>query len=229
MNAIQHDGTRIDWHQKAHDIKNIVATISMVADELGAGASTRGQTLSQRLERSCARVLEICMDNPAECGDEDGSHSLKQVLTDVATLADGLVGEETQIIVFSEETSLGEQTGAAVFRILANLATNAVGALSGQAQGRITIQGTVREGHVQITLMDNGPGMQSKVSQDAPGLPQRTGMGLSIARTLADRIGGHLSMVRSGPDGTIFRLTFPASGPDQADQSATGFCNAARI
>lgn len=211
MNVMEETGALVDWRQKAHDIKNIIATISMVADELGAGTSGRGQTLSERLERSCARMLEICMEGQDAPGGDDETHSLEQVLADVATLADGLAGPDIAIATASDEIELSEQMGAAVFRILANLATNAVGALVGQTGGRISIRGVVRNGEVRITLTDNGPGMLTKRPRwDAPGLPKRTGMGLTIANTLADRVGGDLTLIRTGPDGTMFRLTFAA-------------------
>lgn len=221
MTAIQEAEMPFEWRQKAHDIKNIVATISMVADELGAGASQRGQKLSERLERSCARVLEICMEGPGARGDGEEDHSLKQVLADVATLADGLAGPEIELMSASDDIALPEKTGAAVFRILANLATNAVGALAGQAGGRISIHGTVRDDEIRVSLTDTGPGMLSNRARPAAlGLPKRSGMGLSIAHTLADRIGGNLTRVRTGPDGTMFRLTFAPDGvfcDDEAD------------
>lgn len=77
-----------------------------------------------------------------------------------------------------------------------------------------------QDGNVaHIEIADNGPGVPEEVITylfDAPatgtnpGQPQRLGIGLRVARTLARLHGGELSYSRSG-GWTRFRLTVPAS------------------
>jgi two-component system C4-dicarboxylate transport sensor histidine kinase DctB len=73
-----------------------------------------------------------------------------------------------------------------------------------------------REGSlVNVHLADNGPGLPVAVRRELFGVPWRRsagprhGYGLAIARDLAERNGGTLTLV-SGGKGTTFALKLPA-------------------
>ncbi|MEM6498552.1 MAG: HAMP domain-containing sensor histidine kinase [Pseudomonadota bacterium] len=206
MSALQM--TPSNWRQQAHDIKNIMATISMVAEELGAAQTQRGQTLGKRLERSCIRILEICSVNNFTNPEPEAAQALDCILSDVVALAEGIAPDGVRIHArCNRSVDLDEETGAAVFRILANLTTNSVGAMAHMA-GSVALDASVANGEIMITVTDEGPGLGAAAGQLAcEGLPKRSGMGLTIACTLADRIDGTLDLVRTGPDGTCFCLT----------------------
>ena len=109
----------------------------------------------------------------------------------------------------------------AVAQILGNLLSNVEKYVPG---GVVGIRTCVAMGELTIRVTDEGPGIpheaaerifrpferiHSVVNEGASG----TGLGLAIARDLAQRLGGHLTLLSSGPDGgACFELRVPA-GP----------------
>ncbi|MEM6411626.1 MAG: HAMP domain-containing sensor histidine kinase [Pseudomonadota bacterium] len=208
MTHVQATHPPIAWRQCAHDIKNVMATVSMVAEELAGEVSPRSRKLGQRLERSCVRVLEMCAA-PAHGDAETKLYPIIGVLEDVADLARGLSAQPLSVTLEADKVTLDEKTNAAVFRVLANLATNSVQAFDG-CMGELEICARRKSEKVIITHSDNGHGLSAvSPKNEAPRLPKRTGMGLTIARALVAQIGGSLIVQSTGPGGTVFCVEFP--------------------
>jgi signal transduction histidine kinase len=107
-------------------------------------------------------------------------------------------------------------------RILINLLRNAREAVD---------QATQRKGRGKVSVglaRDDGASL-IRIADDGPGLPERArthifqpfagstraggaGLGLAIARELAQAHGGDLSLVESSPKGTTFELRLPGPG-----------------
>jgi signal transduction histidine kinase len=98
-----------------------------------------------------------------------------------------------------------------MYRVFANIAANAVQA------GAETVRLIAREegGRLWIDIIDNGPGIPEEgrgrlfqpfqFSNSKGG----SGLGLTIARDLVQAHGGTLSLERTGPDGSTFRVDIP--------------------
>jgi signal transduction histidine kinase len=92
---------------------------------------------------------------------------------------------------------------------------NAGEALRGNAAGRIRVTAARDGRRVAVDVSDNGPGIPEKVRERlfqpfaGTARPGRTGLGLVISRDLARAHGGDLSLVSTGPAGTIFRVEIP--------------------
>ena len=107
-------------------------------------------------------------------------------------------------------------------RILVNLMRNARQAMEQAPTGRLD---EVRASFVQdatsavVRLSDNGPGVseraQERLFQAFAGSsrPGGAGLGLAIARELAQGHGGELSLASTGPDGSTFELRLPGVAP----------------
>lgn len=200
------------WNQQAHDIKNIIATVSMVADELIATSSPRRQVLGKRLERSCSRVLEICSADQIrfdKLGSSNQRSQLSDLLDDVIELARGLAQPNITFECSCDVVAFDDEIAAAIFRVVANLATNAVSAMNGRG-GCLRIEGQVSNGAIVINVADDGPGLGA-VTKRKPedNLPRTSGMGLTIAQTLMERVGGSIDLMYSGAAGTCFRCQIP--------------------
>ena len=83
-----------------------------------------------------------------------------------------------------------------------------------------------RKGHVRVSAAHEGGDCVIQVEDDGPGIPPRiserlfeafvsgrasggTGLGLTISRELAENGGGSLSLLETGPSGTLFELRIP--------------------
>ena len=104
-----------------------------------------------------------------------------------------------------------------VRRILANLLDNASRYGGPGVHIRVVTSGSERE--VEVDVIDDGPGISAadagrifepffRVDSDATS-PDGTGLGLALARSLAERNGGHLTVESEPEAGTTFRLTLP--------------------
>ncbi len=104
--------------------------------------------------------------------------------------------------------------------ILLNLLDNAI--KYNKTRGSISVKSANKDGHVVIDIADTGIGipvdLSAKIfepffivdknrSRENGGV----GLGLSLAEKYTEVQGGSLSLLYTGPEGTAFRLIFPAS------------------
>ncbi|HKW38506.1 MAG TPA: MASE1 domain-containing protein [Burkholderiales bacterium] len=105
-------------------------------------------------------------------------------------------------------------------QVLLNLLVNACEAMSENRSGerQLTIRTqTTREGAVQISVVDRGPGIPP---EDEPRLfepffttkPQGLGLGLSISRSIVTAHGGRLWGVNNPASGATFHMVLPGHG-----------------
>jgi two-component system phosphate regulon sensor histidine kinase PhoR len=117
--------------------------------------------------------------------------------------------------------AVGDPDGLA--QILLNLADNAL--KYGKDGGHLTIGGSRADGHVELYVEDDGPGIESRHlpriferfyridegrSREAGG----TGLGLAIVKHLAESMGGTVEAKSEIGRGSRFTVKLPAFGPD---------------
>ena len=109
---------------------------------------------------------------------------------------------------------------ALVELLLTNLLRNAIQHHGGDAI-RLTIEGTTDATSHAIRVTDDGPGINPEHHRHifepffrAPTAQSRgSGLGLALCRRIMTLHRGALALVRTGPDGTTFRATFPRVSP----------------
>jgi signal transduction histidine kinase len=99
--------------------------------------------------------------------------------------------------------------------ILLNLLTNAKQALAGRDAAEIVLTGAALDGQIQISVEDNGPGLTEAERRTAfepfrTTLAEHLGIGLTVARWLAERHAGSLVLEASARGGTGAVLTLPS-------------------
>src|SRR5581483_10516741 len=105
---------------------------------------------------------------------------------------------------------------------------NATEALCGHSQTHacIEIHCALEEGLCHIDVADNGPGLEPAVREQLfvpffTTKPEGSGIGLSLARRIAQRHGGQLQARANSPRGSVFRISLPpAPGTGQAAHAA---------
>jgi signal transduction histidine kinase len=203
-----------------HDLRNILSSAQLASDRLAASNDPDVQQLAPRLMKSIDRAIDLAT-NTLKYGraEEAPSHRTRQLLLPVveeamhAALAagDGHTVWANEIPADLEIDADAEQ----LLRILVNVGRNAVQALEGRADGKVTVAGARQNGRVEIDISDNGPGIPEQVLKHlfepfaGRGRLGGTGLGLAIARELARGHGGDVVMLRTGPEGTTFRIAIP--------------------
>jgi signal transduction histidine kinase len=115
-------------------------------------------------------------------------------------------------------------------RILVNLMRNAREAIEHQEgrrrRGQVTISVVYAETVTLVRVADNGPGvperLQARLFQPfaGSGRPESTGLGLAIARELAQGHGGDLVLAETGAKGSVFELRLPGGSGRAARRRA---------
>jgi signal transduction histidine kinase len=203
-----------------HDLRNILSSAQLASDRLAASNDPAVRQLAPRLMRSIDRAIELAT-NTLKYGraEEAPAHRHRQALLPLAEEAmhaalaagDGRAAWRNEIPPDLEVDADGEQ----LLRILINLGRNAVQALEGRQDGRVTISARHTDDGVAIDASDNGSGIPEQVLKHlfeafaGRGRIGGTGLGLAIARELARGHGGDVVMLRTGPEGTTFRITIP--------------------
>lgn len=199
-----------------HDLRNSLASAQLVSDGLARSEDPRVQRAAPRLKRALERAIEL-----ATATLDYGKAAPRAPVMQTVRLLGVLQGAAEEALV---QNGVGIEIGVPealvirsdadhLHRIAANLIRNAAEAMrqTGTAAPEIRIR---IEGGALI-FSDNGPGLPEKTQENlfrpfsGSGRMGGTGLGLVIAHELAQALGGSLTLARTGPDGTAFRLALP--------------------
>jgi signal transduction histidine kinase len=205
-----------------HDLRNILSSAQLASDRLAASEDPVVKRLAPRLMGAIDHAVALATNTlrygrADEHAPERRVTALKPIIEEAgeAALTEGAAEHSA---LFLDEVAPDLQIDAdpeQLFRILLNLMRNAGEALRGNAAGQIRVTAAREEGRVMVDVADNGPGIPEKVRERlfqpfaGTARPGRTGLGLVISRDLARAHGGELSLLSTGPAGTIFRVEIP--------------------
>lgn len=210
-----------------HDLRNILATAQLLSDRLTESADPLVQRVTPRLVGSIDRAISLCVDAlaPAHIRQpplRPGDIELRPLVEDAAATAG--VTERGDVVWKNRVPTdlIIHADGQQVFRIVLNLVRNAAQAMT--EGGEISVEAREENAATVIEVADTGPGLPDHVRDrlfqpfargDARG---GTGLGLTIARELAQAHGGAVRLASSGAEGTVFRIELPqaAQGRDMA-------------
>lgn len=200
-----------------HDLRNSLASAQLVSDTLARSEDVRVQKAAPRLERALTRAITLAtetldygkaMPQPAE----PDTVYLKQAIDEAA---DEALAAWPSVELVNNVHMLDQVTADPdhLHRIAANLIRNAAEAMT--AAGSDPSRIFVSSENNQVEFADTGPGLPQKAADNLftpfAGTARQTGtgLGLVIARELAEAMGGELELASTGPDGSVFRLTLP--------------------
>lgn len=210
-----------------HDLRNMLTSAQIASERLAAVKDPQVAQAMPRLERALDRAVKLASDVLAYGKTQEAAPDARPVpLSEALEMA----AEEARLldkgVRFSNEVDPADQIQAdpdQLHRILVNLLKNAREAIE-QQSGRAE-PGVIRASFVQepmsglIRLSDNGPGVPERARERlfqpfaGSSRPGGAGLGLAIARELAQGHGGDLSLADTGPEGAVFELRLPGVPP----------------
>ncbi|HEX7946107.1 MAG TPA: HAMP domain-containing sensor histidine kinase, partial [Phenylobacterium sp.] len=208
-----------------HDLKNMLTSAQLASERLAASKDPQVSQALPRLERALNRAVKLAADvlvygKTQEAAPETQSVRLADALKEAAAearLVDAGVRLVSRVPVAERVLADPDQ----LHRILVNLLRNARQAIEHQegrdGPGRVEVSVEALSGASLIRIADNGPGVPERMRERlfqpfaGSGRPDSTGLGLAIAKELAQGHGGDLALSVTGPQGTVFELRLPSA------------------
>ncbi|HIP77188.1 MAG TPA: HAMP domain-containing histidine kinase [Kiloniellaceae bacterium] len=201
-----------------HDLRNILATASLISDRLARSGDPAVRSMSPTLvgaiDRAlhlCAQTLQFTREGPAHL--ELNRFDLRDLMTEVRESLAGVGAGRAGWLNEVERGFVVEADREQLYRVFGNLGRNALEA--GATQVRIAAR-PVRD-FLVIDVEDNGPGLPEEAKEHLfkpfTGSTREggSGLGLSIAHDIMRAHGGDIRMERSDAEGTLFRLVLPVA------------------
>jgi signal transduction histidine kinase len=207
-----------------HDLRNLLTTAQLFSDRLASVTDPRVQNFAPKLMRALERAIAFCQSTLSygrvqEPPPDRRMIPLEPLVEEVRETLELAPDATIRWISAVERGLVADADPDQLFRVLLNLARNAVQALEGRAasdpgRDQVRITGRREGAVVVIEVSDTGPGLSEKArthlfeafqgSTRAGG----TGLGLAIAAELVRAHGGEIRLV-DGTIGATFRLTIP--------------------
>jgi signal transduction histidine kinase len=231
--ASVNSGTAGPSAQWAHDIRNALTTVGLHLETLERLSGSRGREIAHAAHMLMSRAAAMCNDAmaqgvSAEAPSRRRGFDIVKTIAQIANLLRPGAPEGFEIRVAGNGSFVVLADPQEVFRILYNLLHNALAIARRDAKKAVENRMT----HVTLLVERAGTTVTVRIADDGPGLPKKvrenlfraqrsstggSGLGLSIARELAERNGGGLRLAESAR-GTTFVLelaglaTMPESG-----------------
>ena len=208
-----------------HDLRNMLTSAQIASERLAALGDPKVSEALPRLERALDRAVKLASGVLAYGKTQEPAPDVQPTLLAAAVEA---AAEEARLspdgVRLSTDIDPRLQVSAdpdQLHRILVNLMRNAREAIEQQTDrlhpGEVRVDAGQDDGFSLIRISDNGPGLPARAQERlfqpfaGSGRPDGVGLGLAIARELANAHGGELSLVANGPEGASFELRLPGA------------------
>jgi signal transduction histidine kinase len=210
----------------SHDLRNMLASAQLISDRLAMVNDPTVQKFVPKLIASLDRAIEFCVQTlkfgrAEEAPPRRERFSLHPLIEEIIEAL--AINASPRVVLFNEVAPdvIVDADRDHLFRVLMNIARNAVQALESSFTDQPAGEGAVRlsahrtEAGVTIAVKDNGPGIPQKARDHlfeafhGSARPGGTGLGLAIASELARAHGGEIKLVVSSAAGTEFWVVIP--------------------
>lgn len=205
----------------AHEIKNPLTPIQLSAERLSLRLTDKlAENDADMLKRATDTIvnqvgaMKSMVDAFASYARMPSAHiaplDLNALIREVLTLYDG-TAIRTDL---QNDLPLAAGDATLMRQVIHNLLQNAQDALSGQSDGRVSIQTENLENAVMLTISDNGPGfpehlMARLFEPYATTKPKGTGLGLAIVKKIIEEHQGSIKVENQATGGACVCVTLP--------------------
>ena len=207
-----------------HDLRNLLASAQLFSDQLSSLPDPRVQRFAPKLMRTLERAIAFCQSTLSygraqEPPPDRRSVALESLVQEVCETLELSPDGPIRWITAVERGLTVDADPDQLFRVLVNLARNAVQVLESRApndpaRDQIRIAGRREGAVVVIEVSDTGPGIPERARThmfEAFQGSTRTGgsgLGLAIAAELVRAHGGNIKLIE-GTIGATFRISIP--------------------
>ena len=214
----------------AHDLKNPIAGILSLTKKIRNNYDTlKKETVieySTEIEKASEKMLELVTEILDITAIESGRRNFQFEEFDPSVLTQRVVldyrqrseAKQIQIIFLHDEKLKINTDKSALRQILDNLVSNAVKFSPFGKNVYVNIKGS--EKFIRFEIKDEGPGFTkedknklfekfTRLSAQPTGGENSTGLGLSIAKNLAEALGAKIQCISSPDEGALFVVEFP--------------------
>ena len=207
-----------------HDLRNLLASAQLFSDRLSSLPDPHVQRFAPKLMRALERAIDFCQSTLSygRAQEPPPDRRMTELRTCVEEVRDTLGIEPEARIRWISAVERGLEVDAdpdQLFRVLLNLARNAMQALESRAErdpnrDQVRITGRREGAVVVIEVSDTGPGIgetaHAHLFEAFQGSTRTggSGLGLAIAAELVRAHGGEIRLVE-GTIGATFRITIP--------------------
>jgi PAS domain S-box-containing protein len=211
----------------AHEIRNPLTPIQLSAErmrrKLKRGMAPAEAELLERGTHTIVQQVEAMKQMVAAFSEYAKTPELHLSEIDLAALVrqvSDLYHAQDPRVAFGLSLDPKAQTLEAdpgrIRQLLNNLLTNSLEALDGRENPVIMIESKRVGEQIVLTVVDNGPGFQGELMEQAfdpyvTTKPKGTGLGLSIVRRIVEEHGGQVELDNAPQGGARIRVTLPAA------------------
>jgi signal transduction histidine kinase len=210
----------------AHDFNNMLGSLlslvtltpTLNAKEL----QTACKSLEMQVEQAALlsrNLLNLARPGPTE--DTAAPTDLVVAARDAAAMVRPALHGNTRLLVHLPDEPMQARIAPAAFsRVVLNLLLNALHAVEGQRDGRISVRFASDGNDCVLEVDDNGPGVPAEHADRIfePFVSftkgEGSGVGLAAARGIVERAGGALQLRHRGGPGACFTVRLPGAGDD---------------
>jgi len=206
-----------------HDLRNMLTSAQLASERLASSGDPRVAQALPRLERALNRALTLATNVLAFGRSEEPPPDVRptalRAALEAAAEDAGLTAGGVRLHAVIDPEVVARADPEQLHRILVNLLKNAREAIEGEASrggvGRVEASVSTPASWTVIRLADDGPGLPERARahlfQPFAGSARRggAGLGLAIARELAQAHGGDLTLVETGRGGAVFEVRLP--------------------
>lgn len=224
--AVRDEAQRRLLANVSHDLRTPIASVAGYVDALQRGLGDDPERYLSIIAAKTDELAELTDDLFYEARLDAGDLELKRVRVDLAeTVRRAILGFEPQLAARSVTVAVEipecactvSADSSAVARILDNLISNALRHARGMTAFSVSV---ANEGAACVVrLINDGAELPADTERlferGVAGSGGGAGLGLSIARELADRMGASVGVERIGAGTVAFSLAFPSAAAEE--------------
>ena len=209
----------------AHEIKNPLTPIQLSAERLQHKLAAKLPAAEQEILLRSTNTIVAQVGALKGMVDDFSLYSRSSRLTPTEVSINDLVND---VMVLYESMNVAIElklapdipritADAALLRqVIHNLAQNALDALAGMPEPRITMETKMVDGRVVFSVEDNGTGVRDDVlgrifEPYVTTKPKGTGLGMAIAKKIVEEHQGSVTVVNIKPHGALVEIVLPVS------------------